>query len=112
MSGCPHQARRRPGRPRALVHDRGEGGSTPLTNRQFTGNTRGAIYGLEQSMDNSYMTRIDNRTPIDGFCLASAWGNPGGGFTGALMSGQLTFLQMMEDWAGNYRTERAFGLPI
>ncbi len=74
--------------------------STPLTNWRYTGNTEGAIYGFEQCMDNAYMNRIDNRTPIDGLYLASAWGNPGGGFTGALMSGQLTFLKMMEDWGG------------
>lgn len=74
--------------------------STPLTNWRFTGNTHGAIYGFEQSMDNSYMNRIDNRTPLEGLYLASAWGNPGGGYTGALMSGQLTFLKMMEDWGG------------
>lgn len=74
--------------------------STPLTNWRYTGNTQGAIYGFEQSMDNSYMNRIDNRTPVDGLYLASAWGNPGGGFTGALMSGQLTFLKLMEDWGG------------
>jgi prolycopene isomerase len=74
--------------------------STPLTNRRYTGNTDGAIYGFEQSMENSYMNRIDNRTPVEGLYLASAWGSPGGGFTGALMSGQLTFLKMMEDWGG------------
>jgi phytoene dehydrogenase-like protein len=52
---------------------------TPLTNRRFTGNTDGAIYGFEQSMDNAYMNRIENRTPVKGLYLASAWGNPGGG---------------------------------
>ncbi len=74
--------------------------STPLTNIRFTGNTHGAIYGFEQSMENSYMNRIDNRTPLEGLYLASAWGNPGGGYAGALMSGQLTFMKMMEDWGG------------
>jgi phytoene dehydrogenase-like protein len=74
--------------------------STPLTNWRFTGNTQGAIYGFEQSMDNSYMKRIDNRTPLKGLYLASAWGSPGGGFAGVLMSGQQAFLKMMEDWGG------------
>lgn len=73
--------------------------STPLTNWLFTGNTQGAIYGFEQSMDNSYMNRIDNRTPIKGLYLASAWGNPGAGFAGVLMGGHNTFLKMMEDWS-------------
>jgi len=74
--------------------------ATPLTNWRFTRNTEGAIYGFEQSLENAYMNRIDNRTPVKGLYLASAWGNPSGGFTGVLMSGQQTFLKMMEDWAG------------
>jgi len=42
----------------------------------------------------------DSRTPLEGLYLASAWGNSGGGYAGALMSGQLIFLKMMEDWGG------------
>lgn len=72
--------------------------ATPLTNWKFTRNTEGAIYGFEQSMDNAFMKRIDNRTPIKGLYLASAWGNPGGGFGGVLRAGERAFEQMMEDW--------------
>lgn len=72
--------------------------ATPLTNWYFTRNTEGAIYGFEQAMNNSYMTRIDNRTPVKGLYLASAWGNPGGGYTAVLRSGQITFGKLMEDW--------------
>lgn len=72
--------------------------ATPLTNRRYTGNTGGAIYGFEQSMDNSFMKRIDNRTPVKGLYLASAWGNPGGGFAGVIRAGQMAFQKMMEDW--------------
>ncbi len=74
--------------------------ATPLTNRRYTRNTDGAISGFDQTLDNAFMTRIDNRTPVKGLYLAGAWSNPGGGFTGALMSGRLAFLKMMEDWAG------------
>jgi all-trans-retinol 13,14-reductase len=74
--------------------------ATPLTNWYFTRNTEGAIYGFEQAMNNSYMTRIDNRTPVKGLYLSGAWGNPGGGYTAALRSGQATFGKMMEDWKG------------
>ena len=28
-----------------------------------------------------------------------AWSNPGGGFAGVLISGQLAFRKMMEDWS-------------
>ena len=71
---------------------------TPLTNWRYTGNTDGAIYGFEQSMDNAYMNRIENRTPVNGLYLASAWGNPGGGYGGVLRGGQSAFQAMMEDW--------------
>ena len=71
---------------------------TPLTNWRYTGNTDGAIYGFEQSMDNAYMNRIKNRTPVKGLYLASAWGNPGGGYGGVFRGGQGAFQAMMEDW--------------
>lgn len=73
--------------------------ATPLTNVRYTSNTAGAIYGLEQSMDNSFMTRVSNRTPIKGLYLSSAWGDPGGGYVGALLAGKKAFGLLMEDWA-------------
>jgi prolycopene isomerase len=74
--------------------------ATPLTNWRYTGNTDGAIYGFEQSMDNAYMNRIENHTPIKGLYLAGAWGNPGGGYAGAFRSGEKTFQALMEEWGG------------
>jgi prolycopene isomerase len=74
--------------------------ATPLTNWRYTGNTEGAIYGFEQSMDNAYMNRIKTRTPVGGLYLASAWGNPGGGYGGVFRAGQSAFQAMMEDWGG------------
>ncbi len=75
--------------------------ATPLTNWRYTGNTEGAIYGFEQSVDNTFMNRIQNRTPVKGLYLASAWGNPGGGFGGVFGGGQRTFRMLMEDWGGS-----------
>jgi len=72
--------------------------ATPLTNWRYTGNTEGAIYGFEQSMENAFMNRINNKTPVKGLYLASAWGNPGGGYTGAFRAGQSAFQAVMEDW--------------
>jgi prolycopene isomerase len=74
--------------------------ATPLTNWRYTGNTAGAIYGFEQSMDNAFMNRIETKTPVKGLYLASAWGNPGGGYVGAFRAGQSAFQALMEDWAG------------
>ena len=74
--------------------------ATPLTNWYYTRNPEGAIYGFEQAMNNAFMNRIDNRTPVKGLYLASAWGKPGGGYTAVMGSGQTTFAKLMEDWKG------------
>jgi prolycopene isomerase len=71
--------------------------ATPLTNWRYTGNTEGAIYGFEQSMDNAFMNRIKTETPVNGLYLASAWGNPGGGYAGAFRAGQSAFQAVMKD---------------
>lgn len=71
---------------------------TPLTNVRYTDNSEGAVYGYEQSMANSFMNRIKNRTPVKGLYLAGAWGEPGGGYTGVLGSGRNAFFKLMEDW--------------
>jgi prolycopene isomerase len=76
-----------------------EESATPLTNWRYTGNTAGAIYGFEQSMDNAFMNRLDNKTPVRGLYLASAWGNPGGGYAGVFRAGQSAFQAVMEDFA-------------
>jgi prolycopene isomerase len=71
--------------------------ATPLTNRRYTLNTNGAIYGFEQSLDNAFMNRLSNRLPVKGLYLASAWGEPGGGYSGVLISGKKTFGMLMQD---------------
>jgi phytoene dehydrogenase-like protein len=72
--------------------------ATPLTNVRYTLNTAGAIYGYEQSVANTFMNRISNRTPVEGLYLAGAWGEPGGGYAPALSSGKKTFGMLMQDW--------------
>ena len=72
--------------------------ASPLTNWRFTRNPGGAIFGYEQTLNHAYIDRKDNRTPIKGLYLASAWGVPGGGFWGVLLTGQMAFEEMMEDW--------------
>ena len=70
--------------------------AAPLTCWYFTRNTEGSIYGFEQALNNAYMNRIDNRTPVKGLHLVSAWRNSGGGYAGAL-SGQITFGKIVQD---------------
>ncbi len=72
--------------------------ATPLTNWRFTRNPEGAIYGFEQAMNNTFMNRIDNRTPLKGLYLSGAWGSPGGGYTAVMGSGRTTFAYLMEDF--------------
>ncbi len=74
--------------------------ATPLTNRRYTGNPGGAIYGYDHGVDNDFVNRIDNRTPVRGLYLASAWGNPGAGYGGTIAGAEVTFYKMMKDWGG------------
>ncbi len=71
--------------------------ATPLTNVRYTGNPEGAIYGYEQSIDNAYMTRLEQRTPFKGLYLASAWTKSGGGYQPCLRSGADAFKALMKD---------------
>ncbi|MGB5685249.1 MAG: FAD-dependent oxidoreductase [Candidatus Electrothrix sp.] len=78
---------------RIVMHE----ASTPLTNVRFTYNPGGAIYGYEQSLDNSGLSRLENRTPIPGLYLSSAWTNPGGSFELVMLSGKEAVKCMVED---------------
>ncbi|MFZ5881084.1 MAG: phytoene desaturase family protein [Chloroflexota bacterium] len=62
---------------------------TPLTNWRYSRNTGGAIYGTEQSVDNSYFNRLRPATPIPNLFLTGAW-TFAGGMSAALMSGRDT----------------------
>ncbi len=71
--------------------------ATPLTNITYTRNPEGAIYGYPDSVDNSYMNRIKNSTPIDGLYLSSGWGMNSGSYTGGLMNGKNVYRMIMKD---------------
>jgi phytoene dehydrogenase-like protein len=73
--------------------------ATPLTNMRYTKNPEGAIVGYEWSMDNAFINRIKNRTPIKGLYLSSAWGNPGGGYLPLILGARSTFRNIIENWA-------------
>ncbi|GAB6039153.1 FAD-dependent oxidoreductase [Fundidesulfovibrio butyratiphilus] len=70
--------------------------ATPLTNLRFTRNPGGAIYGYDQTVNNSFMNRMPNDTGVPGLTLASAWGNPGGGYGGVLLGGKQAFKDVAE----------------
>jgi prolycopene isomerase len=72
---------------------------TPLTNVRYTANYRGAIYGWDQTLDNSGMRRAGFATPIRDLYLAGAWTRPGGGYSAVLMSGLQCFAEVTRNWA-------------
>jgi len=62
---------------------------TPLTNWRYSRNIGGAIYGTDQTVDNSYGARLNAKTPIKNLFLTGAW-TFGGGMSAALLSGRDT----------------------
>ena len=71
---------------------------TPLTNVRYTGNYRGAIYGWDQTMNNSGQNRLPHHTPIKNLYLSGAWTKPGHGYGGVLWSGLECFGEIMQGW--------------
>jgi all-trans-retinol 13,14-reductase len=72
--------------------------ATPLTNLRYTANTRGAIYGWDQTLDDSGPSRFPQRTPVKNLYLAGAWTNPGGGYGACIPSGLQCFAEIMRNW--------------
>ena len=61
---------------------------TARTVQRFTCNPGGVAAGYAQTPEQSGMLkRLPNRSPVPNLWFASAWSNPGGGFTGAIFSG-------------------------
>ena len=71
---------------------------TPLTNVRYTSNYRGAIYGWDQTLDNSMPRRLPHRTPIKNLYLSGAWTQPGAGYGAVIPSGLECFGEIMRDW--------------
>ena len=61
--------------------------STPKTIHRYTLNPHGTPYGFAQIPNQAGLNRIGNISPIKNLYFASAWTMPGGGFTGAMISG-------------------------
>jgi all-trans-retinol 13,14-reductase len=74
--------------------------ATPLTNLRFTSNPRGAIYGWNQTVDNSGQRRFPQKTPVRDLYLAGAWTFPGHGYGACIPSGLACFAQVVKDWQG------------
>lgn len=71
---------------------------TPLTNARYTANYRGAIYGFDQTLDNSSPRRLPHDTPIKNLYLSGAWTQPGHGYGAVIPSGLQCFGEIMKAW--------------
>ena len=71
---------------------------TPLTNLRYTSNYRGAIYGWDQTVNNSGNMRVGHATPIKNLYLAGAWSRPGHGYGAVIPSGLECFGEIMQTW--------------
>ncbi len=71
---------------------------TPLTNWRYTRNYRGAIYGFDQTLDDSGPTRLPHTTPVKNLYLAGAWTLPGHGYGAVIPSGLQCFAEIMKNW--------------
>ncbi|MCK5134568.1 MAG: NAD(P)/FAD-dependent oxidoreductase [Bacteroidales bacterium] len=71
---------------------------TPLTNVRYTSNYRGAIYGWDQTLNNSGQNRLPHHTPIKNLYLSGAWTKPGHGYGGVLWSGLECFGEIMQNY--------------
>ncbi len=60
---------------------------TPATIRRYTLNPKGTAYGYAQIPCQAGRRRVKIQSPIPNLFFASAWTEPGHGFTGAIMSG-------------------------
>lgn len=72
---------------------------TPLTNWRYTRNYRGAIYGWDQTVENSGPRRVGHATPVKGLYLAGAWSSPGHGYGAVIPSGVSCFAEIARSWA-------------
>ncbi len=73
---------------------------TPLTNMRYTSNYRGAIYGWDQTLDNSMPRRLPHKTPVKNLYLAGAWTQPGHGYGAVIPSGLECLGEIMREWEG------------
>lgn len=67
---------------------------------RYTSNYRGAIYGFDQTLNNSFSNRIGHSTPVKNLYLSGAWSSPGHGYGAVLPSGLQCFGEIMQNWEG------------
>jgi prolycopene isomerase len=48
-------------------------------------------------VDNAYMIRVKNTTPIKGLYLSSGWGSHAGSYSGGIMNGKNVYRLIMDE---------------
>lgn len=71
--------------------------ATAKTVEHFTLNPQGSIYGYAQTLEQAVPNRVKQKSPIENLYFASSWTFPGGGFTGAIISGYLCAIGILHD---------------
>ena len=71
---------------------------TPTTIRRYTLNPKGTAYGYAQIPRQAGRKRAKIRSPIRNLFFASAWTEPGHGFTGAILSGYWCAEEILRSW--------------
>jgi prolycopene isomerase len=65
-------------------------GASPRTLERYTLNLTGAMYGWEQTPQQTGLNWLPRRTPIEGLLLSGHWTQPGGGVVTTVVSGVQT----------------------
>ncbi len=81
---------------------------TSKTIQRYTLNSGGTPYGYAQTVSQAGGNRVSNISPIENLFFASAWTFPGGGFTGATISGWLCAVNVIRK--RNYKAKSDFSL--
>ena len=71
---------------------------TPKTIKRYTLNSEGSVYGFAQTPQQAGLHRLSNKSPIKNLYFASAWSTPGGGFTGAILSGHFCAEEILKKY--------------
>lgn len=83
--------------------------ATPLTNLRYTLNPSGAIYGFEQSKEQTFMRRPGIQSPIANLFLVGGWTTFGAGQSSAMHSGVQAADMVLRALRGEARAQTLFG---
>jgi all-trans-retinol 13,14-reductase len=69
---------------------------SPRTMEHYTLNPGGSIFGWDNTLDQSLLKRLPQKTPIKNLYLSGAWTFPGGGQSAVLISGEMVGREILK----------------